>query len=240
MTTMLNQMGIYLVQPQGRSLRPLDLDPRRIQKVAKVNNQFLKFGKSERPLSVRYQEYQKIFGPNVKFRCIIPFTDVSKMIEFRDHLSQRLDAYKISNPGSTRKLEWFTGISFSQAEKIIRDEYEFNFGEYTGIQSLIASLPVGQFTKLYKLPMSDLLQFAHQPSKMVGRPKGSIDVLGQEVQENIQIMASYLQSKNPSHSKRQLTEEIYRIFHSYSEEQLGNEVLIRIRRLSRERLRKLL
>ena len=62
MTTMLNRMGIYLVQPQGRSLRPLDLDPRRIQKVAKVNNQFLKFGKSERPLSVRYQEYLKIFS----------------------------------------------------------------------------------------------------------------------------------------------------------------------------------
>ena len=133
MTTTLNQMGFYLVQPQGRCLRPLDLDPRRIQKVAKVNNQFLKFGKSERHLKIRYQEYQKIFGPDVKFRCMVSFTDVSKMIKFRGLLSQILDAYKITNPGSTRKLEWFTGLSFSQAEKIICDEYELNFGEYKGI-----------------------------------------------------------------------------------------------------------
>lgn len=55
----LNKSGIYLVSPKGKKLRPLDLDPRRINIVARVNDQYLKFGKSERPLKDRYKDYKK-------------------------------------------------------------------------------------------------------------------------------------------------------------------------------------
>lgn len=240
MTTTLNQMGIYLVQPQGRSLRPLDLDPRRIKKVAKINNQYLKFGKSERPLSVRYQEYQKIFGSDVKFRCIIPFGDTKKMIAFRDHISLILDGYKISNSGSIRKLEWMTGLSFSQAEQIIRDEYEFHFSEYEGLEGLIANLSVGQFAKLYRTPLDQLMQFASRSRPKQGRPIGSFNRLNEEAQEHLQVLASQFHQKNSKFSKRELADLIYQSLHARSEEQIDNPILVKIRRLSKERLRKLL
>ena len=38
----LNRSGIYLVNPNGKKLRPLDLDSRRINKVAKVNCEYIK------------------------------------------------------------------------------------------------------------------------------------------------------------------------------------------------------
>lgn len=235
-----NVQGIYLVQPQGRSLRPLDLDPRRIKKVAKVNNQYIKFGKSERPLSVRYQEYQKIFGSDVKFRCIIPFGDTKKMIAFRDHISLILDDYKISNPGSSRKLEWMTGLSFSQAEQIIRDEYEFHFSDYEGLEGLIANLSVGQFAKLYRTPLDQLMEFARSSRPKKGRPSGSFSRLNEEAQEHLQILAAQFHQKNRKLSKRELADLIYNSLHSRSEEQLDNPILIKIRQLSKERLRKLL
>ena len=43
----LNKPGIYLVIPNGKKLKPLDLDKRRINIVAKVNDLHIKFGKSE-------------------------------------------------------------------------------------------------------------------------------------------------------------------------------------------------
>ena len=39
----LNKSGIYLVKPRGNKLRPIDLDKRRIHKVIKANDEFLKF-----------------------------------------------------------------------------------------------------------------------------------------------------------------------------------------------------
>ena len=234
------KMGIYLVQPKGRSLRPLDLDPRRIQKVAKVNDQYVKFGKSERPLSVRYQEYQKIFGEDVKFKGIISFREVSQMIAFRDHISGIFEGYKISNPGSSRKLEWMTGITFSKAEQIIRHEYDYHFSEMAGLRKLIASLPVGDFTRLYGVALDDLIDWAHQKSKPVGRPRGSKDVLGTEVKSYLQNMARHFQSQRPNISKREIADQILSILKAVSEEKIGHAILIKIRRLSAERLRKLL
>ena len=57
----LNKPGIYLVIPNGKKLKPLDLDKRRINIVAKVNNLNIKFGKSERPLINRYKYFFIIF-----------------------------------------------------------------------------------------------------------------------------------------------------------------------------------
>ena len=123
----LNRSGIYLVNPNGKELRPLDLDPRRVNKVAKVNNEYFKFGKSERPLRDRYKDYKKIFGDDVNFEIILNINDINKLREFEQFASSKLRQFKISNPNSTRKLEWMKNITFSEAKMIILKAYkEFN------------------------------------------------------------------------------------------------------------------
>ena len=115
----LNRSGIYLVNPNGKELRPLDLDSRRINKVAKVNCEYLKFGKSERPLKDRYKDYKKIFGNDVNFNVILVIDDLVKLREFEKYASSKLNKYKISNPNSVRKLEWMKNITFDEAKLII-------------------------------------------------------------------------------------------------------------------------
>ena len=123
----LNRSGIYLVNPNGKKLRPLDLDPRRINKVAKVNCEYLKFGKSERPLKDRYKDYKKIFGNDVNFNVILVMDDLKKLREFEKYASSKLNKYKISNPNSVRKLEWMKNITFDEAKLIILKSFnEYN------------------------------------------------------------------------------------------------------------------
>ena len=120
----LNRSGIYLVNPNGKKLRPLDLDSRRINKVAKVNCEYIKFGKSERPLKDRYKDYKKIFGDDVNFNVILVIDDLVKLREFEKFTSSKLNKYKISNPNSVRKLEWMKNITFDEAKLIILKSYK--------------------------------------------------------------------------------------------------------------------
>ena len=119
----LNKPGIYLVIPNGKKLKPLDLDKRRINIVAKVNNLNIKFGKSERPLINRYKDYKKIFGEDVNFNPILIIEDILSLKRFERYVGARFENYKITNPNSNRKLEWMSGISFSDAKSIILNSY---------------------------------------------------------------------------------------------------------------------
>lgn len=119
----LSRPGIYLVIPNGKKLRPLDLDRRRIHKVKKVNNSYIKFGKSERPLIYRYKDYKKIFGEDVNFNPILIIEDILSLKRFERYVGARFENYKITNPNSNRKLEWMSGISFSDAKSIILNSY---------------------------------------------------------------------------------------------------------------------
>ena len=85
----LNKSGIYIVSPKGKRLRPLDLDPRRIKIVARVNEEYIKFGKSERPLKNRYKDYKKIFGDCVRFHPILIIEDLFFLREFEKYLSHQ-------------------------------------------------------------------------------------------------------------------------------------------------------
>ena len=125
----LNRSGIYLVNPNGKKLRPLDLDFRRINKVAKVNCEYIKFGKSERTFKDRYKDYKKIFGNDVNFNVILVIDDLVKLREFEKYASSKLNKYKISNPNSVRKLEWMKNITFDEAKSIILK----SFNEYNKI-----------------------------------------------------------------------------------------------------------
>lgn len=119
----LNKPGIYLIIPNGKKLRPLDLDKRRINKVRKVNNSYIKFGKSERPLIYRYKDYKKIFGEDVNFNPILIIEDILNLKRFERYVSIRFENYKITNPNSNRKLEWMSNISFNDAKSIILKSY---------------------------------------------------------------------------------------------------------------------
>ena len=105
-------------------MRPLDLDPRRINIVAKVNDQYLKLGKSERPLRDRYKDYKKIFGDDVNFNPILIIENLGNLREFEKFASTKFNEYKISNPNSKRKLEWMTNISFELAKSIVLKSYK--------------------------------------------------------------------------------------------------------------------
>ena len=120
----LNKPGIYLVIPNGKKLKPLDLDKRRINIVAKVNNLNIKFGKSERPLINRYKDYKKIFGEDVNFNPILIIEDIFNLKRFENYISIQFNNYKISNPNSNRKLEWMSNISFNHARSIILKSYK--------------------------------------------------------------------------------------------------------------------
>ena len=125
---MMNDRGIYLTRPRGRIKKPIDTAKDRIKWVAKVNEDYIKFGKSERPLKARYRDYQRIFGDDVIFEPIIILNDKEKLRAFEDHIKNIFpNNFKISNPGSSRKLEWMTGITFEEAkEKIIEEYKKFN------------------------------------------------------------------------------------------------------------------
>ena len=120
----LNKPGIYLVIPYGKKLRPLDLDKRRINKVRKVNNLCIKFGKSERPLIYRYKDYKKIFGEDVSFNPILIIENIFDLKKFERYISEQFENYKITNPNSNRKLEWMSDISFNDAKSIILKSFK--------------------------------------------------------------------------------------------------------------------
>ena len=113
-----------MVIPSGKKLKPLDLDKRRINKVRKVNNLFIKFGKSERPLLYRYKDYKKIFGEDINFNPILIIENIFNLKKFERYVSARFENYKITNPNSNRKLEWMTNISFNDAKSIILKSFE--------------------------------------------------------------------------------------------------------------------
>ena len=57
----------------------------------------------------------------VKFVPVVIMNNQVKLRSFESYISPLFDEYKISNPNSSRKLEWLKGISFEDAEKKILD-----------------------------------------------------------------------------------------------------------------------
>ena len=55
---------------------------------------------------------------------IIKNLDELTVKEFEKYLSHQFTDYKISNPGSNRKLEWMTNISLDIAKSIILKSYD--------------------------------------------------------------------------------------------------------------------
>lgn len=235
----MSKFHFYLTQPKGRLVTPIDLDQRRIHKVIKVNNQFLKFGKSERKIEIRLKEYIKIFGENIRFESICFFGNKQELDKFKNHMAKIFENYRVSNPNSQKKLDWVRGISFAKAKKITIKEYNSLYLN-SGLNSLIGELKVNQFCKIYDLTINDLIDLTKKRKKSTGRPEGKKNQYTEMVQVYLSRTKKYLLKRNPKLSNSQIANEILKILRSISEEKLSNEVLANIRRLSTERLRKLI
>ena len=235
----MSKFHIYLVQTKGRSITPIDKDHRRVNKVIKVNNQYLKFGKSERKIEVRIKEYKRIFGENIKFESICSFENKKDLGDFKNHISEIFNNYRVLNPNSQKKLDWMTGISFQKAKSIMLKEYNSIF-QNLGLNALIGSFSVNAFCEMYDLSISELTQLIKNRKKSHGRPKGKKNKYTEIIQEYLNRTSKFFLKKNPHLNDSQIADEILNILRNVSEEKISNEVLISIRKLSKERLRKLI
>ncbi len=115
---------IYLVNPIGTELRPIDKDKRfetgKRPKPPKVNNLNVKIGKWENDIKSLIKRYEYRVG-NVNVKIVLE-VDKNQIIKFEKHLKQNCLKKFIKNyqesTGRTTK-EWMYGISIDQAEKII-------------------------------------------------------------------------------------------------------------------------
>lgn len=115
---------IYLVNPIGTELRPIDKDKRfetgKRPKPPKVNNLNVKIGKWENDIKSLIKRYEYRVG-NVNVKIVLK-VDKNKIILFEKHLKQNcfkefIKNYQESTGRNTK--EWMYGISIDQAEKII-------------------------------------------------------------------------------------------------------------------------
>ena len=115
---------IYLVNPIGTELRPIDKDKRfetgKRPKPPKVNNLNVKIGKWENDIKSLIKRYEYRVG-NVNVKIVLE-VDKNKIIQFEKHLKQNcfkefIKNYQESTGRNTK--EWMYGISIDQAEKII-------------------------------------------------------------------------------------------------------------------------
>ena len=115
---------IYLVNPIGTELRPIDKDKRfetgKRPKPPKVNNLNVKIGKWENDIKSLIKRYEYRVG-NVNVKIVLE-VDKNKIIQFEKHLKQNCFKEFIKNyqelTGRTTK-EWMYGINIDHAEKII-------------------------------------------------------------------------------------------------------------------------
>ena len=115
---------IYLVNPVGPELRPIDKDKRfetgKRPKPPKVNNLNVKIGKWESDIKSLIKRYEYRVG-NVNVKIVLE-VDKNKIIQFEKHLKQNCFKEFIKNyqesTGRTTK-EWMYGINIDKAEKII-------------------------------------------------------------------------------------------------------------------------
>lgn len=116
---------IYLVQPQGDSIRSIDkLKPKDRKKPANCNNLNVKFGKHLSDYSDLKNRYEKRVG-NVDVKVIIELPD-SRILEFESLLKKVFSKYikNFQEESKTSTKEWMSGITLEQANKIILGEFK--------------------------------------------------------------------------------------------------------------------
>ena len=122
-------MGIiYLVNPIGEYLRPIDKDNRFLTgerlPPPKVNNDNVKFGKWENDEDSLRKRYEYRVG-NVEVRIVIKI-DSNILESFENHLKYNCFSKYVrnfQNKTNRKTKEWMLGIDINHAEGITLDEY---------------------------------------------------------------------------------------------------------------------
>jgi hypothetical protein len=121
-------IGIYIVNPQGRHLRIIyePKDQAKIknkEKTLMVNEDFIKVGKATN-LNSRNKSYKIIFGDNVIFDKVVLFKDVVVMSRFEDILKENFKPFRVPSPNNGTLLEWMKNITFDEAKSDIIKIYK--------------------------------------------------------------------------------------------------------------------
>jgi hypothetical protein len=120
-------MGIYLNQPMTDQLKIIynkrdATKPKDPTKILKVNRNNIKFGKSKN-LDTRHRQYKEIFGENTNFKIILQISDYEKLVAFEKQLKEVFKPYCLRSLSIGVQMEWMERISFEDAEKTIKEEY---------------------------------------------------------------------------------------------------------------------
>jgi hypothetical protein len=121
------KMGIYLNQPMTDQLKIIynkrdATKPKDPTKILKVNRNNIKFGKSKN-LDTRHRQYKEIFGENTNFKIILQISDYEKLVAFEKQLKEVFKPYCLRSLSIGVQMEWMERISFEDAEKTIKEEY---------------------------------------------------------------------------------------------------------------------
>ena len=96
--------------------------PKDPTKILKVNRNNIKFGKSKN-LDTRHRQYKEIFGENTNFKIILQISDYEKLVAFEKQLKEVFKPYCLRSLSIGVQMEWMERISFEDAEKTIKEEY---------------------------------------------------------------------------------------------------------------------
>ena len=123
----MKKRGIYLVQPESSELKIIynSKDAKRSgdqSTILKVNKDNIKFGQSD-DFEQRNEEFVEIFG-NVKFLEVIEIDDKNNLGEFKKHIKNIFSQYCLKSLKDGRKMDWLSGITLDEANKIILREYK--------------------------------------------------------------------------------------------------------------------
>ena len=123
----MKKRGIYLVQPESSELKIIynSKDAKRSgdqSTILKVNKDNIKFGQSD-DFEQRNEEFIEIFG-NVKFLEVIEIDDKNNLGEFKKHIKNIFSQYCLKSLKDGRKMDWLSGITLDEANKIILREYK--------------------------------------------------------------------------------------------------------------------
>tara|TARA_Y100001958_G_C20835380_1_gene284315 strand:- start:95 stop:478 length:384 start_codon:yes stop_codon:yes gene_type:complete len=123
----MKKRGIYLVQPESSELKIIynSKDAERSgdqSTILKVNKDNIKFGQSD-DFEQRNEEFIEIFG-NVKFLEVIEIDDKNNLGEFKKHIKNIFSQYCLKSLKDGRKMDWLSGITLDEANKIILREYK--------------------------------------------------------------------------------------------------------------------
>lgn len=117
-----SSFGIYIAQPIGNRMRVID--KRRSHLMPSVNENYIKFGKSQN-LKQRFKSYYFDNDGEVDFFPVLILDDFSakELKALESLIKSKVSAFRVRNPKTKRPLEWLEGIELDDLRSVINKCY---------------------------------------------------------------------------------------------------------------------